>query len=136
MGGSVDEMAPILLCSLAKTIILSSLSSYGRGGSRRMGGAVGMICVVYSSRSCRAVDTCSRHCVRAPGVSQVTDRNIHFAGDFMTGSLDNPDHTYVLANGRDRTGKFASGAAAFSNGRRAFPGLLRTGNCRATVVNG
>lgn len=131
-------MADDMLCSLAKTTVLSSLPSYGMGGrdSKGRGGDVGVICVVYSSRSFRAVDTCSRHCVRAPGVSQVTGRKIHFAGDFITGSLDNPDHTYVLANGRDRTGKFASGAAAFSNGRRAFPGLLRTGNCRATVVNG
>lgn len=122
---------------LLANLMTMALPTYIRGsGGKISRGPVGVLCVVYSSRSCRAVDTCSRHFVRAPGVSQVTGRNMQFAGDFITGSLDNPDHTYLLANGRDRGGNFASGAGHFSNDRRAFPGLLRRTNCRATIMKG
>lgn len=112
------------------------VATYRRTSGRR-GGRCGVICVVASSRATRVVDYCSAHCVRAPGLSHVTGRKIHFAGDFITGSLDNPDHTYVVANGRSYNGGFCSGAAyIFSDTRRAFPGLLRGTNCRATVVKG
>lgn len=126
-----------LFCSLANIATMASLISYsvGRGPTRR--GPLGVICVVASSRATRVVDYCSAHCVRAPGLSHVTTSNMHFARDFITGSLDNPDHTYVVAKGRDYTGGFCSGAAyMFSDSRRAFPGLLREVNCRATLING
>lgn len=126
-----------VLCSLANTTTMTSLASYTANGRGRRRGPLGVICVVASSRATRVVDYCSAHCVRAPGLSHVTHSNIHFAGSFMTGSLDNPDHTYVVANGRDYTGGFCSGAAyIFSDTRRAFPGLLRGTNCRATLMNG
>lgn len=120
---------------LSKMTTLMALPSFTRDGKTSRG-PVGVLCVVDSSRSFRAVDTCSRHFVRAPGVSHVNGRKIIFAGDFITGSVDKPDHTYVLAKGRDRGGNFVSGTRQFSKDRRAFPGLLRGTNCRATVING
>lgn len=125
-----------VICPFTKLTALTAMASYRRRGGRRTG-PCGVMCVVASSRATRVVDYCSAHCVRAPGLSHVTGSNMHFAGDFITGSLDNPDHTYVVANGRDYTGGFCSGAAyIFSDTRRAFPGLLRGINCRATLMKG
>lgn len=110
------------------------VSTYDSNGRRI--GHPGVVFVVASSRAARTVSYCNKHFLRAPGVSEVTGRNIHVSGYCTIGTLSNPSETYVLANGFDRVGKFASGTDAFSNGRRAFPGLLRTTNCRASVING
>lgn len=100
----------------------------------------GVVFVVDSSRTQRTVDVCKRPVngvTPAPRVSHVKRRKTMFRGGCYYGSVSNPDHTTVLANGRDRGGNFVEGKGGkFSNSRRALPGVLRTGNCRATVVNG
>lgn len=98
MVGAVGRM----LCALPLLSNVALVADYkidtrgrAKGGGRR---GPGVVCVFTSSLNVNSLDYCKTAGIDAPGVSQLTKRNMRFAGTCTASTADAPSHFKLLAN--------------------------------------